>query len=107
MYARSVSLRLKSGRATEFTQKLENDVIPVLRKQKGFCDELTFVAPDGSNAIGISLWDVKDNADVYARVTYPGVAKTMEPLVEGTPQVNNYEVSNSTFHKIAAHMTTV
>jgi hypothetical protein len=105
MYARSVSFHLKPGRATEFTQTLEKNVIPVLRKQKGFQDELTFLATGGADAIGISLWDLKENADAYARDAYPGVLKTIEPVVEGTPQVQTYEVTNSTFHKIAARAT--
>ena len=28
--------------------------------------------------------------------------RTLEPVVEGTPEVDSYEVSNSTFHKIAS-----
>jgi len=36
MYARRVSLLLKPNSRAEFTQKLETDIIPMLRKQKGF-----------------------------------------------------------------------
>ena len=42
------------------------------------------------------------NPDAYARGTYPQVLKAMANVVEGTPQVDTYEVSNSTFHQIAA-----
>jgi len=102
MFARSVSFHLKPGRAGEFTRLLDQDVIPVLRKQKGFQDEISLVAAGGVEAVGISVWDVKENAETYARGAYPGVLKTLEQVVEGTPQVQTYEVSNSTFHKIAA-----
>ncbi len=105
MFARSVSFQLKPGRAAEFTQLLDKDVIPVLRKQKGFQDELAFVAPGGAEAVGISVWDLKEDAETYARGAYPGVLKALEQVVEGTPQVQTYEVSNSTFHKIAARAT--
>ena len=105
MYARSVSFHLKPGRSTEFTQTLEKDVIPVLRKQKGFQDEIAFVAPGGADAVGISVWDLKENAETYARGAYPGVLKALAQVVEGTPQVQTYDVSNSTFHKIAARAT--
>jgi hypothetical protein len=105
MYARSVSLHLKPGRAADFTTTLEKEILPVLRKQKGFQDEITFVAPNGTDAMGISLWDVKENADTYARGSYASVLKTMEPVVDGTPEVESYEVCNSTFHKIAARVT--
>ncbi len=102
MFARSVPFHLKPGRAEEFTRLLDQDVIPVLRKQKGFQDEISLVAAGGAEAVGISVWDVKENAETYARGAYPGVLKALEHVVEGTPQVQTYEVSNSTFHKIAA-----
>jgi hypothetical protein len=102
MFARSVSFHLKPGRAAEFTQTLEKKLLPVLRKQKGFQDEIAFIASNGTDAVGISLWDLKENADAYARGSYASVLKSMEPIVEGTIQVQAFEVSNSTFHKIAA-----
>jgi len=105
MFARSVSFHLKPGRAAEFTQLLDKDIIPVLRKQKGFQDEIAFVAPGGADAIGISVWDLKEDAEAYARGAYPGVLKALAKVVDGTPQVQTYDVSNSTFHKIAASVT--
>ena len=101
MFARKVSIRLKANSAPEFTRTLENEIIPLLRKQQGFQDEISFVVPGGTEAFGISLWDQKENAEVYDRGTYPEVLKALAKVVEGTPQVHTYEVSNSTFHKIA------
>ncbi len=102
MFARSISIRLKPNSVAEFTQLIEKETLPLLRKQKGFQDELTFVVPGGAEALGISLWDQKENADTYSRETYPGVLKALGKVVEGTPQVRTFEVCNSTFHKIAA-----
>ena len=51
------------------------------------------------------LPDLKENAETYGRGAYAGVLKTLEQVVEGTPRVKTYEVSNSTFHKIAARAT--
>ena len=104
MFAHIISIRLKPNFVAEFTQLIEKETLPLLRKQKGFQDEMTFVAPGGTEAVGISLWDQKKNADVYSRDTYPGVLKALGRVVEGTPQVRTYEVSNSTFHKIAARV---
>ena len=101
MFARSVSFRIKPGRAAEFTQLIDKDIIPMLRKQNGFQDEMAFVAPGGADAVAISMWDRKENAEEYDRVEYPGVLKTLTNVVEGTPRVQAYEVSNSTLHKIA------
>jgi hypothetical protein len=102
MYARNVSLNLKPNSASEFTQTFEQDILPLLRKQTGFKDEITFLGSDGKDALAISLWDRKESADVYSRDTYPQVLKGLAKVVEGTPEVHAYEVCNSTFHKIAA-----
>jgi len=101
MFARSVSIRLKTNGVAEFTRLIEKEALPVLRKQKGFQDELAFVVPGGGEAVAISLWDEKQNADSYGRNAYPEVMKALEKVVEGTPQVRIFEVCNSTFHKIA------
>ena len=102
MYARRVSLNLKPNSAAEFSQKLEKEIIPMLQKQKGFKDEITFVVPGKTEAFGISLWDNKENAEAYNVGNYAKVTKILANLVEGTPRVDTYEVSNSTFHKIRA-----
>jgi hypothetical protein len=101
MFARSVSIRLKTNGLAEFSRLIEKEALPLLRKQKGFQDELAFVAPGGAEAVAISLWDEKENADSYGRKTYPEVLKALGKVVEGTPQVRTFEVCNSTFHKIA------
>jgi hypothetical protein len=105
MFARGVSIRLKANSVAEFTKLIEHEALPLLRKQKGFQDEITLVAPNGTDAVTISLWDQKQNADAYSRGTYPGLLKSLSRVAEGTPQVQTYEVVNSTSHKIAAHVT--
>ena len=102
MYARNVSMNLKPNTAREFTQTFEKDILPILRKQNGFKDEITFLGANGKDVVAISLWDRKENAEQYSRDTYPQVLKGLAKVVEGTPKVHAYEVSNSTWHKIAA-----
>ncbi|MEK7807172.1 MAG: hypothetical protein AAB528_05495 [Chloroflexota bacterium] len=65
MFARTVRLQLKPNSAAEFTGLVEREIIPLLRKQQGFKDEITFVPPDGKEAVAISLWEQKENAEVY------------------------------------------
>src|ERR1700731_2157059 len=100
MFARSVSIHLKPNSSAAFTKQIENETIPTLRKQEGFQGELTFLAPGGTEAIAISLWDNKENADAYARTGYPEVLKNLNKLIEGTSEVQTYEVDDSTFQKM-------
>lgn len=79
---------------------LKNEIIPILRRQKGFYDEISFVSGERGEAVAISLWDAADNAEVYHRETYPRVVQALKSVIEGEPQVNTFAVSNSTIHKI-------
>ena len=81
MFARKVSLHLKSNSVAEFTQRLEKDILPLLRKQKGFQDEITFVGSTGTEAFGISLWDTAENAEAYNRAIVRHLRGTPTPTM--------------------------
>ena len=102
MFARNVSIHLKSNMLSDYTQAFEKDVLPLLRKQRGFKDEITLAGQGGVDVTVISLWENKSDAETYNTNTYPGVLKTMARFIEGTPQVHNFDVVSSTFHKITA-----
>jgi hypothetical protein len=102
MFARRVYMHLKPNSVAEFTQKLETEIIPLLRKQNGFQDEITFVSPGGKEAFALSLWTRAEDAEAYNRGSYPGVAKIMSTVIEGSPRIETFDVANSTFHKIAS-----
>jgi hypothetical protein len=102
MFARTVRMELRPNSVAEFTQLLEKEVIPTLRKQPGFKDEIAFVPTDGKEAVAISLWEERENAETYNRGIYPDVLKSLAKVIVGSPRVDTLEVTNSTFHKIAA-----
>ena len=102
MFARHVLVRLRAKSAPEFTRLVEKEVIPMLRKQKGFLDVITCISPDLTEAVSYSFWETKADAEVYSRTGYPEVMKSLKTVVDGTPTVGTANVSNSTFHKIAA-----
>ena len=102
MYARHVSFNLKPVKQEDLTRIFESDILPLLQKQNGFTDEVAFVSPDKTQGVAISLWESRENAEVYSRETYPQVLKSLARFVEGTPEVRGYEVALSTFHKTAA-----
>jgi len=103
MFARSVTIRLRPNSVAEFNRTMEKDILPLLQRQKGFRDEISLVASNGSEAVGISLWDQREDAEAYNRAAYPEVQKFVAKVSEGTPQVQTYEVGFSTIHKTAAH----
>ena len=103
MFARNVSFHLKSNMLADYTRTFDKDILPLLRKQNGFKDEITFSSPSGTDVTAISLWDNKASADTYSTNYYREVLRTMSRFIEGTPTVQTSDVVNSTFHKIAVH----
>jgi hypothetical protein len=103
MFARNVSFHLKSNMLSDYTRTFEKDILPLLRMQRGFKDEITFSGPDGVDVTAVSLWDNKASAEAYNTNSYPEVLKAMARFIEGTPKVQTSDVVNSTFHKLAVH----
>ena len=101
MFARNVSFRLKSNMFSDYTRTFENQVLPLLRKQKGFKDELTLSNPSSVDVIVISLWESKTNAEAYNTNAYPEVLKTLARMIDGTPKAQTFEAVTSTFHNVA------
>ena len=100
MFARKLSIHLKPNSLAEFTKTVETDIVPLLRKQPGFQDKITFAVPEGNNVLAISLWDTQKNAENYDGSVYNDVLKMLGNVIERTPRVGTTEVLHSTFHQI-------
>jgi hypothetical protein len=97
MFARHVSVHLKPAMLNDYNKTFTNEVLPLLRKQKGFENEISFCNPNSLDVTAISLWDTRENAELYAKNTYAEVLKVLGKTIDGTPQVRSEEVINSTF----------
>jgi len=102
MFIRQVRAHYKPEKFELFGKRMEKEVIPMLKKQKGFRDELSFFDKDKNEAISMSFWDSKEYADKYARDLYPTIHKKMEETLKDTPEVRSFEVANSTAYDIHA-----
>jgi hypothetical protein len=101
MFSRHVSIHLKSNMLSDYNRTFENDILPLLRKQKGFKDEITLSNPGSLDVVAISLWENKANVEAYNTNTYPEVLKTFARMIDGTPRVQTFEAVTSTFHNVA------
>jgi heme-degrading monooxygenase HmoA len=97
MYGRKVSFQLKPESFKDFNRRQEQEIVPILRKQKGFHDVFTLVTPDKKRIEAISIWDRMEDAEAYDRSSYKEVVKLLATVVEGTPKVETMEIGSSTF----------
>ena len=58
MFSRNVSFKLKPKSTAEFTLILEGEIIPLLRRQRGFEDAISFIAPQ-RNELSTSVSGIK------------------------------------------------
>ncbi len=115
MFARNLSFRVKSNMLSAYTQAFDKDILPLLRRQSGFRDEITFSprrqrgsrsqitfsGPGGTDVTLVSLWDDEASAETYNSNSFAEVLKTMARFVEGIPEVETSDVVSSTLYKIA------
>jgi hypothetical protein len=102
MFVRKVSMRLKSETASEFIRKMEDEIIPLLRKQKGFLDEMTLLAQSGKEVYAYSFWENSIDAGNYEKNEFAKITGMLSGVIEGALRVHTYMVANSTFRSMAA-----
>lgn len=103
MFTRHVIMRIKPDSAAALALICENEVVPLLRGQKGMRHDDIFISPEISEAVMNSYWDTEGYADAHVRAGYPAVLKALSDVLEGAPQVETFVISSSTFHRLTAH----
>lgn len=92
MFARNAHFRVKSlDMAADFSRTLENEILPLLRKQEGFSGEITLSNPGNLERISISLWENKSNAEAYDANVYSQVLKILAKVIDGAPKIRTFE----------------
>jgi len=102
MFARKVSVRLKPNSLSEFTNLMDREVLPWLRKQEGFLDLIILAGIDSGEVATVSFWEHQGNADAYNSYGYPDVLKVLAQLLDGSPYVKTFEVVRSTLHRVVS-----
>ena len=102
MYARLVKAHVNPGKFDVATRRFEEKVIPLLKKQRGFRDEISFIDTAKEESVAISFWDTEADMRLYEKDVYPNLMRSLTDTFDGTPEVRHFEVANSTWYKIHA-----
>lgn len=87
--ARSVRFDIAADKNDEFHTLFRNEVLPTLKKQAGFKDELLLVKDQ--HVLAISVWNDMDSARNYESNAYPQLDKALRPLMSGKPTVETFK----------------
>jgi len=102
MFARKAFFRLKSiSVSTEFAQTFDQEILPLLRSQKGFIGELMLANPGSLERITTSLWETEADAALYQAAVYPRVLKILSKTIAGTPKIHTFDDVVFTLHNRA------
>jgi heme-degrading monooxygenase HmoA len=102
MFTRVVEIRTRTGKSKEFSTTLNEKVLPVLRKQPGFVDEITLISnTEPDRILALSFWQSEEQAEHYHNEQFPRITEMLENVLESDPQVETFNVDTSTTHKIA------
>jgi heme-degrading monooxygenase HmoA len=103
MFTRAVELISKSGKSKELSNTINDTVVPILKKQQGFMDEIVLVSDaEPDRVLALSFWKTRDDAERYHREQFKNVHDKVRHLLETDPNVRTFEVHTSTGHKIVA-----
>jgi quinol monooxygenase YgiN len=103
MFTRIVELTTKPGKNRQLADTIDDKVLPILKKQKGFVDETVFVSDKEDNRVlAQGFWNTKEEAEQYHRTEYPKVHEAIRHLLESEPVIRTFNVHSSTNVKIAA-----
>jgi len=103
MFTRVVELTTKSGKSKELASSINEKVVPILKRQRGFVDEIVLVSDtEPERVLGISFWNTKQDAELYHREQFPQIQDSVRHLLEGEPVVRTFDVNTYVGHKITA-----
>jgi hypothetical protein len=99
MFARKAFFRLKSiSMSSSFKQAFDNEVLPLMRAQKGFVGLVMLANPGSLERITTSLWQSVGDADSYDQHAYKQVLKILSRTVEGFPKIHTFDDVTFTLH---------
>jgi hypothetical protein len=87
--ARSVRFDIATDKNEEFHTLFRNEILPTLKKQEGFKDELLLVKDQ--HVLAISVWNNVDSARKYETTAYPQLDKKLRPVMSGNPTVETFK----------------
>ena len=103
MFTRVVELTTKSGKSKELTNTIIEKVLPTLKKQRGFMDEIVLVSDtEPDRILAISFWNKREDAELYHREQFPNIHDSVRHLLEAEPLIRTFNVHSYVGQKIAA-----
>ena len=94
---------MKPGKKAEFNTAWRNEILPALKKQNGFVDEILLSETANPNrGVGLSFWKTGEDAARYQRDVFPRLVSSVQNLMDGQPTVRSFDVEAAETFRVAA-----
>ena len=95
MFAHALELTTRPGKLREVIRILRESVIPMLRDQPGFVQELILAADaEPDRVLALTVWTRHEHADWVHRHHSSKIRRTLEPFLEFEPVIRTFNVEN-------------
>jgi len=82
MFARFLEMTIKPDKKAEFTKKVKDEIVPILRTYKCFFDLIHLeVETEPTKFYSISFWHDKAEMEKYTKENFPKVKAILEPFL--------------------------
>jgi heme-degrading monooxygenase HmoA len=97
MFARILTFEVKLEKKEEFVKVVNDQVLPILKKQIGFLEILPFFQKKtrAEKVLAVSLWTTRYDAERYERGFYPQVVEILQPFLTAPVELNNYNLETT------------
>ena len=103
MFTRIVEMTSKSGKSQELANIINEKGVPILKKQRGFVDEIVLVShADPDRVLALSFWNKQEDAEQYQREQYQKIHDMLRHLLQSEPTIRTFDVHTSIVHKVTA-----
>jgi heme-degrading monooxygenase HmoA len=102
MYMLFIEGELNPGKKDDFLKAWNRQILPLLKKQDGFVDEILLFEEESQHPRGLSFWETKEQAERYRRDVFPQAKNFVHHLMHGRPTIRNFQVAAAETFKITS-----
>lgn len=101
MYLMFIEGELHEGKKDEFVKAWKGQILPLLKKQDGFVDEILLFEEGSHHPCGLSFWRSREACEHYQREVFPQSKHFVQHLMHGKPKTRSFEVEASEVLKVS------
>jgi heme-degrading monooxygenase HmoA len=102
MFSRIVNFTVNPAKAEEFRTALNDQLVPRIREQRGFVDNIESFDTKSGQFCCVTLWKSATDVENYEQGFFKEIASRLQPFLQSSPTAQTLPVEYSSAHNIQA-----